>query len=128
MLDDIEGGGRGHDGDHESLVRELGQVMVLAMKGHDPTTETSGVVHTVQQSFIGAIGGDDQDRVVSSDCRQSAHGDGEMGRRVAWGCPSDPGGHQVGAARGLRLLGHVGHEVPRLIVGGADHQERATAL
>ena len=59
MLHDIEGAGRGHDGDDEGFVRKLRQVMVLAMKGHDPATETPGVVHSVQQSFTGAIRGDD---------------------------------------------------------------------
>ena len=60
VLHDIEGAGRGHDGDHKGFVRKLDQVMVLAMKGHDPATETPGVVHTVQQSFTRAIRCDDQ--------------------------------------------------------------------
>jgi hypothetical protein len=125
---DIEGAGRGHDGDHEGFVRKLGQVVVFAMKGHDPATETPGVIHTVQQSFTGAIWGDDQDCVATSDRRQSVHGDGEVGSRRYRGCPSDPGGHQLGTAGGLRLLGQMGHEVPRLTFRGTDHQERVTAL
>jgi hypothetical protein len=109
-------------------VRKLGQVIVLAMKGHDPPTKASSVVHAVQESFTGVFRGHDQDCVATSDRRQSIYGHREVGSRSDRACPPDPSGHQVATAGGLRLFGQVSHEVPRFTFGGTDHQERVAAL
>ena len=128
VLYDIERAGRSHDGDHQGFVRERGQVMVVAMKSHDPAPETPDVVHAVQQSLTGAIGGDDEDSVAAAYGRQSVHGHRQVGPGHRRSCPSDPRRYQLGPAAGLRLLGQMGHEVPGLTFGGPHHQERITAL
>lgn len=40
-IEDATGGHRGHD---KRLMGELGEILILTMKGHDPPTETSGIV------------------------------------------------------------------------------------
>ncbi len=93
MLYDIEGAIGSGGGHHEGFMGELGEVIVLAMKGHDPAANASCIVDALEQSFAGVIRRDHHDCVAASHCQQSVQGHRQMGRCRGGCCPSHPGGH-----------------------------------